>query len=78
MKEQSNNLRFENDEPPVSPSSVKVSYVHCGENEGEKQPSWTPYYTQDEELRNNLKSVIKSNMNIDEKIDLILALCQRQ
>ena len=30
-----------------------------------------------EELKKNLKSVIKSDMNIDEKIDLILALCQQ-
>lgn len=82
MEEKSNNLRFENAEPPVSPSSVKTNdvtvYMHCDdENLNNEQLSWTPYYSYDDELRNNLKSVIESDMNIDEKLNIIIALCSK-
>ena len=82
MEEKSNNLRFENDEPPVSPSSVEtndvIGYIHCDdENLNNEQLSWTPYYSYDDELRNNLKSVIASDMNIDEKVNIIIALCSQ-
>lgn len=35
---------------------------------------WEPYYSADENLRNNLRSVIESDMAIDDKINVILAL----
>lgn len=82
MEENSNNLRFENAEPPVSPSSVETNdvtrYIHCDdENLNNEQLSWTPYYSYDDELRNNLKSVIASDMSIDEKVNIIIALCNQ-
>ena len=82
MEEKSNNLRFKNDEPLVNPSSVKTNdvtgYMHCNdENLNNEQLSWTPYYSYDDELRNNLKSVIASHMNIDEKVNIIIALCRQ-
>jgi hypothetical protein len=82
MEEKSNNLRLENDEQPVNPSSVETNdvtgYMYCDdENLNNEQLSWTPYYSQDDELRNNLKSVVSSDMNIDEKVNIIIALCKQ-
>ena len=55
-----------------------TEYMHCDdENLNNEQLSWTPYYSQDEELRNNLKSVVASDMGIDEKVNIIIALCKR-
>jgi len=81
-QEKLNNLRYENDKPPVSPSSVETNdgtgYIYCDdENLNNEQLSWTPYYSYDDELRNNLKSVIASHMNIDEKVNIIIALCRQ-
>lgn len=83
MEEKSNNLRYENDKLPASSSSVKTNditeYIHCDdENLNNEQLSWTPYKTQDEKLRklkNNLKNILSSDIALDGKIDLILALC---
>lgn len=50
MKEKSNNLRLENDEPS--------------------------YYSPDEELRNNLRNILLSDIDTSGKIELILALCR--
>ena len=82
MEEKSNNLRLENDEQLVNPSSVEANdvtgYMHCDdENLNNEQLSWTPYYSQYEELRNNLKSVVASDMGIDEKVNIIIALCKQ-
>ena len=55
MEEKSNNLRLENDESLISPSSVK---------------------SPDEELKNNLRNVILSDIDTSGKIDLILAICR--
>ena len=82
MEEKSNNLRYENDEQPVSQSSVETNdttgYIHCDDkNLNNEQSSWTPYYSQNEELRNNLKSVVASDMGIDEKVNIIIALCKK-
>ena len=82
MEEKSNNLRYENDEQPVSQSSVETNdatgYIHCNDKNLNNEPlSWTPYYSQDEELRNNLKSVVASDMGIDEKVNIIIALCRQ-
>lgn len=81
MEEKSNNLRLENAEPPISPSSVKTNditgYMLCDdENLNNEQLSWTLYQKQDEELRNNLRNVILSDIDPDGKIELILALCR--
>ena len=82
MEEKSNNLRLENDEQLVSPSSVETNdvtkYMHCDdENLNNEQLSWTPYYSYNDELRNNLKSVVASDMNIDEKVNIVIALCRQ-
>lgn len=81
-QEKYNNLKFENDEHSVSQSSVNTrdttEYMHCDdENLNNEQLSWTPYYSQYEELRNNLKSVVASDMGIDEKVNIIIALCKQ-
>ena len=63
MEEKSNNLRLENAEPLISPSSVKTNDV-------------TGYIYCDKELRNNLKNVLSSDIALEGKIELILALCR--
>lgn len=82
MEEKSNNLRYENDEQPVSQSSVETNYttgyIHCNDKNLNNEPLFrTPYYSQDEELRNNLESVVASDMGIDEKVNIIIALCRQ-
>ena len=67
MEEKSNNLKYENDEPPASPSSIKMSNFE----------TWFPYHSQEEELKNNLKSVIASNIGIDETVNIVIALCRQ-
>lgn len=81
MEEKSNNLRLENDKPPISPSSVKTNdvtgYMLCDdENLNNEQLSWTSYPTRDEELKNNLRNVLLSDIDTSGKIELILALCR--
>lgn len=78
MEEKSNNLKLENDEPPSVKTNDITGYMLCDdENLNNEQLSWTPYQTQDEELRNNLRNVILSDIDTDGKIDLILALCRQ-
>ena len=82
MEEKSNNLRLENDEPPVSPSSVKTNDVtgymlYDDKNLNNEQLSLTPYYSPNEELKNNLRNVLLSDIDTNGKIDLILALCRQ-
>ena len=74
MEEKSNNLRLENDEPSVKTNE----YMHCNdENLNNEQLSWTPYYSPNEELKNNLRNVLLSDIETNGKIDLILALCRQ-